>query len=199
MEVAVSFDAIVLCGGASRRMGTDKALLALGGKTFLERAVAAVADAERIVLVGPQREVADGRCLWTLEKPPGGGPVAALAQGLRLITADTAVVLAIDHPLVEPTTIQRLVSVATGHDGAIVVDPEGNDQPLVGVYRAIRLNDRLKEVRAVQGAALKAVIEGLDLARLEEDRAARDCDTPEDLASLESGHSDQRGDPFSSR
>ena len=181
----MSFDALVLCGGGSRRMGTDKALLELGDKTFLERALDAAADADRIVLVGPQREIENDRCIWTREDPPGGGPVAAIAAGVGLVASENVVILAVDHPFVEPPVIHRLLAAAGGHDGAIVVDPEGMAQPLVGIYRTARLSERLDALDAVEGAAIKTLVSGLDLARVEDDRAALDCDSPEDLTVLE--------------
>ncbi len=165
-------------------MGTDKALLELGGKTFLERALDAVAGAERIVLVGPEREVAGPLCVWTRENPPGGGPVAAIAAGLDLATSDRVVVLAVDHPLVQPAVIARLLAGVGDRDGAMVVGARADEQPLVGAYRRARLTARLEDTGKHAGAAIKDLISGLDLVRIEDQRAARDCDSADDLAAL---------------
>jgi hypothetical protein len=92
------FDAVVLAGGASRRMGQDKTTLYVGGLTLLDRVLASVAGAGRVVVVGPQRPVAREvvvgpqrpvarEVVWALEEPPGAGPVAALAAGLPHVTA----------------------------------------------------------------------------------------------------------------
>ena len=52
------FDAVVLAGGAARRLGgTDKPALRVDERTLLEHVVAAVAGAGRIVVVGPRRSL----------------------------------------------------------------------------------------------------------------------------------------------
>lgn len=52
----VVFDAIVLAGGGAARLdGADKPALDIGGASLLERVLTAVADADRIVVVGPVR------------------------------------------------------------------------------------------------------------------------------------------------
>lgn len=175
-------------------MGRDKALLALGDKTFLERALAATVDAGRVVLVGPRREVADDRCVWTREDPPGTGPVAAIARGIDLVSSKRVVLLAVDHPLVDASVIDGLLTASAGHDGAIVIDAQGRGQPLVGVYRTASLRERLTEMGVVGGAAISSLVSGLTLRHLVDDRAARDCDSPEDLAALEHDHSHADGD-----
>ena len=67
-------DAVVLAGGKARRLGgADKPGLEVGGLPLLERVVAAVADADIVVVVGPQRALALPRpVLWCEEQPPAG-------------------------------------------------------------------------------------------------------------------------------
>ncbi|MFM7562118.1 MAG: molybdenum cofactor guanylyltransferase, partial [Planctomycetota bacterium] len=50
---SVSLAGLILAGGMSRRMGTDKAALLLDGQTFLERIVERLAGSVRpLVIVG---------------------------------------------------------------------------------------------------------------------------------------------------
>ncbi|MGH3376563.1 MAG: NTP transferase domain-containing protein, partial [Actinoallomurus sp.] len=50
------YDAVVLAGGGARRLnGADKPGLRVGGRSLVAWVAAAVADAERLVLVGPRR------------------------------------------------------------------------------------------------------------------------------------------------
>jgi len=50
-------EAFILAGGASSRMGTDKARLVLEGKTFIERISQTLGDfASRVVIVGQPSE-----------------------------------------------------------------------------------------------------------------------------------------------
>jgi molybdopterin-guanine dinucleotide biosynthesis protein A len=174
-------DAIVLAGGeASRLGGVDKAGLVVGGRTLLQRTLDATVAASTTVIVGPRRPT-DRRVTWTREEPAGGGPAAAIEAGLKATTGELVVILAVDLPYVEAGDIAALTSGAEGRDGAIFVDGNGRDQPLVGVYRADRLRAALARLPETTGAAMHAVVDHLDIARIVNDRAAQDCDTPEDL------------------
>ena len=51
----------VLAGGASRRMGRDKALIDVGGRTLIDRALDVMADFDQVVVLGGSAQVAQ-RC-----------------------------------------------------------------------------------------------------------------------------------------
>ncbi|MGW1211656.1 NTP transferase domain-containing protein [Streptomyces sp. NPDC002499] len=146
-----AYDAVVLAGGAARRLGgADKPGVRVGGRALLDRVLAACADARTTVVVADVRPTARP-VLWTREEPPGGGPVAALAAGLAHTTAEHVVVLSADLPFLEPTTVQRLLAVLRAGDteGALLTDTDGRDQPLVAAYRADALH---REFAALAGA-----------------------------------------------
>ena len=175
-----SFDAIVLCGGAARRLGgTDKANVVVGGKTLLERAVDAVSGARRTIAVGPERDVTPSST-WTREEPAGTGPVAALAAGLKLVEEPVVVVLGVDFPFVDRACVDRLVESVGGSDGAIVEDDTGRHQFLVGAYRVARLEEALRD-RDPRDMAVTDLMAGLEVVRLRDPRASRDCDTWDDV------------------
>ena len=175
------YDAVVLAGGGARRLGgVDKPGLEVGGATLLDRVLSAVADAARVVVVGPQRPV--GRdVVWAREDPPGGGPAAALAAGLVHVHAATVVVLAADLPFLDPRTVAVLRAAAEGEDGAVLVDDEGRDQVLTSCWSTPRVRERATGDLA--GQPLRALLRGLAPVRLPapDPRAVQDVDTPEDL------------------
>jgi len=188
-----SYDAVVLAGGGARRLGgLDKPAQEVGGASLLDRVLAATADAQRTVVVGPERVTAR-QVLWTAEEPAGGGPVAALAAGLALVTAAWVVLLAADLPFVVAVTVYALLDALVssdgagpaGSDGALLVDDSGRDQLLVGVWRTAALRAALPDV--VNGARLGLVLGGLDAVRVSVPTVAgkpapwTDCDTDEDL------------------
>ncbi|MFI6782238.1 molybdenum cofactor guanylyltransferase [Micromonospora sp. NPDC050276] len=111
-----TYAAVVLAGGAARRMGgVDKPALPVGGRPMRDRVLAAVADATPRVLVGAADVVPSGVRV-VREDPPGGGPVAAAATGLALLAPDTALValLAADLPLLTRAAIGELLHQLAG-------------------------------------------------------------------------------------
>jgi molybdopterin-guanine dinucleotide biosynthesis protein A len=190
------YDAIVLAGGAARRLGgQDKPGLLVAGATLLARVVAAVADAGRIAVVGPPRDV-PREVVWCRESPPGGGPVAAAAAGLAATSAAVVVVLAADLPFVAPA-IPVLVAalsgpVSGGAEAAFLVDPDGRVNYLAGVWRRSALIAALRSVGLPDGASMRALSDAVSWSPVDDAAGwGRDCDTWADLAAARAA-ADQR-------
>ena len=98
--------AAVLCGGRSRRMGRDKALLRLGDQTLLERTVGVLSRlAPRVYLAcGAEERYAELGLECVLDRLPDGGPLAGLEAALTRLQADGGGwlgILACDMPRAE--------------------------------------------------------------------------------------------------
>ncbi|MEV6720994.1 NTP transferase domain-containing protein [Streptomyces xanthochromogenes] len=186
---APAYDAVVLAGGAAKRLGgADKPGLSVGGRALLDRVLTACAGAATTVVVGGRRPTARP-VVWTREEPAGGGPLAALDAGLRHASAESVLVLSADLPFLAAPTVDALLGELrrTGGDGVLCTDPDGRDQPLVAVYRAEPLRRGLALLASAHGALaglpLRLLTRELVLARVEADPLASfDCDTWEDLA-----------------
>ncbi|MGR6971613.1 NTP transferase domain-containing protein [Streptomyces cynarae] len=186
------YDAVVLAGGAARRLGgADKPGVRVGGRALLDRVLAACADADTTVVVAGARPTARP-VVWAREEPPGAGPVAALEAGLKRTTAADAVVLSADLPFLTERTVRRLLDAlrASGAEGALLTDPEGRDQPLVAAYRTAALRRELARLTAehtgLTGLPLRRLVAGLDLTRISDPVASFDCDTWDDIATARS-------------
>lgn len=193
----IGYDAVIPAGGRGSRLGgVDKPSLVVHGVSLADRAVASVAGARRVVLVG--HRVAPSphpRVRVARETPRWSGPVASLAAGLAAIDASApfTVVLAADLPSAAPA-VQRLLELAegaTGSDagGIVAVDGGGIRQPLLAVYRSDRLRDAVAAVVESaarsdgRGASMRAVLERMPLHEAEmPDEWCRDLDTPADAA-----------------
>jgi molybdenum cofactor guanylyltransferase len=182
------WQAVLLAGGRGSRLGgRHKPAIAVGGRTLLNRVLAAVAGADRVVVVGPV-EPTDRPVRWTREQPPGGGPVAALAAGLAEIDAAEIAVLATDLAGVTPGTIDRLRAARADGDGAVLCDGTGRRQWLIGAWRTERLRAALPA--ATIGVSLRSVMSTLDVVDVPElPGESTDIDTPDDLARM----TDQEG------
>ena len=200
--------AIVLAGGAARRMGgVDKTMLTVGGRTLLDTALAAVAACAHVIVVGPARPSDHDGVVWTREDPPRSGPAAALHRGLAMLDALDAsppdgadvAVLAADLPGVTPATIARLAvacrpapagtrSSADAPDGAVLVDGSGRPQLVIGVWRRDRLASAIASRADWAGVSLRELLAPLVAAPVPAvGEEASDVDTPADAHRWQAG------------
>lgn len=182
---------IVLAGGASQRMGRDKALLVLppGGETLAAgaaRRLAAVcaevlvADRERVTVPG----------LPSLPDGPGRGPAAGLLGAAAARPGRPLLVLACDLPAVPVALLESLAAIASRADLAL---PRwsGGLEPLCAVWgpaALARLADRVE--RGLYALHPLATDEGLAVRFLDDDwlgsfgpaeEVFRNVNTPADL------------------
>ena len=116
--------AIILAGGESRRMGQDKATLRLpppDGPRMIDHVIKALAQVvakQEMVVVGAGREMLG---LPTVpDMLTGQGPLVGLYSGLREAVRDWNFVVACDLPLLQPTLLHSLLTLASDEYEAIV-------------------------------------------------------------------------------
>ena len=182
---AVPFDAVVLAGGSSSRLGTDKTRVLVDGAPVLDRVLAAVSGARHRVVVGEARPVATS-VVWTQEHPPGSGPAAGVVAGLRLVRAPHAVLLAADSPSVTPATVARLLTALAGRRAVTLVDRDGRRQHLITAAETAALRAAGASRQDWADAAMHELMAPLDASTLPaEGDEAVDIDTPGQLAATQ--------------
>lgn len=198
MSVPGPYDAIVLAGGRSSRMGeVDKLGLVVGGRTLLAHACAAVGGARRIVVVGPAGQLGvPERATSVQEDPPHAGPAAAMGAGLAALGHDAAerlVVVAADVPRVADVVRALLAGLTEHeeHDGVVARAADGRRQPLLAAYRREAFAAALAAHEPLADLSAFRVTSGLDLVEVPlADDVLADIDTPADLhrVNQETGH-----------
>jgi molybdopterin molybdotransferase len=169
--------AIVLAGGASTRLGADKPEQRVGGRRLLDIALAAVVDADAVVVVGPPRDVPAGVTV-VCENPPGRGPVAALAAGFAALPDGPAdiVVLPADLSRITPVAVTALATARGDAPVALAVDDNGHRQYLTAVWDSAALAAALTANPARMRDLLPSNAVTCQMADVD------DVDTPEQLA-----------------
>ena len=103
----------VLAGGASRRLGRDKAAEPVGGRRMIDRAVSALEDhCTDVVVVSSRADTPSGAWRRIEDARPDGGPLCGIEAALlhaRASGREGAIVLAVDLPLVGAQDIGHLV------------------------------------------------------------------------------------------
>ena len=187
-----SLSGIVLAGGASSRMGRNKALMSLEGQTLVERVVRALsALTDDIVIVandaGPYRFL---NLPIVPDIQPGYGPLMGLYSGLQAACGELAMAAAVDMPFLSPDLLKTLVALAPGCD---VVIPRAQDRlhPLCAVYRRTSCLPAIEQ--AIQRGQRRLIAFHPDVRVCEVDeetlrqvdpdlRALMNVNTPEELA-----------------
>jgi molybdenum cofactor cytidylyltransferase len=110
---------IILSAGASRRMGTPKALLPLDGETFLDRLIRLFSEVAvtPIVVLGHQAEqiragIQRGASVrFAVNPDPERGMLSSLQCGLEAVPPEAEAVMftPVDHPNLETSTLEKLI------------------------------------------------------------------------------------------
>ena len=162
----------VLTGGASTRMGRDKALVEVDGVPMAERVAAALRDAGATAIArvgGASGDVVDAF--------PGEGPLGGLITALRWAGGDAVVTAPCDMPWIEASHVQALVDALGDHDVALA-----GDQHLFAAWNA----SALPKLEAADDAGERAPKRALSNLRtavvaLPPGPWSADVDTPDDL------------------
>jgi molybdopterin-guanine dinucleotide biosynthesis protein A len=196
---------VVLAGGASQRLGQDKALLRIGaGPTLLERTVATVHAAGLREVVLSVSTVERGRALrdavpavaglrLVVDAEPGRGPLGALHAALSAVPHHHVLLVACDMPRLHVAALRALLEEPRDGD-AVVPRVAGRDQPLAALYgpACLPLTARLlaqgrlamRDLLAAPSLRVRVLDEGC-LARAGVPAAAFDnLNTPADLEAL---------------
>lgn len=202
----MEFDAIILAGGRSSRLGgVPKSALIYDGATLLERSLSAAGAAVRTVVVGPDPgDLPDG-VLTCREEPPFAGPAAAIAAGLDALAADHAarpgaaapapftLVLACDMPRSAAAVRVLAASLADapergGGEGVMAVSDDGRKQPLAGFYGTAALQRCVTDAvhrGSLENASVFALLARLDVREVRVPPGSTDdVDTWDDASAL---------------
>lgn len=193
--VEVPLVGAVLTGGASRRMGRTKALVAIDGTPMAARVVAALrgAGCAPVVAIG-----GDPDELTVLGVPvvpddhPGEGPLGGLVTAMAAFAAQDAsalLVVACDLPFLTPTDLAELVRVAADQPAAdVVMAHTDRPEPACALWRP----SARPAVDAAYAAGERAIHRVLDRLAVVEvglpGTALRNINVPADLPGYPCGH-----------
>jgi len=126
---------LVLAGGASRRMGRDKAQILFDSEPLVIRAVRRLARVctDVVVASGDGHRLDHLGVTQVADALPGAGPLAGIAAGLESARHDLVAVIAVDMPAASPAVLAFLAGLWQG-EAAVVPVVAGRWEPLHAVW-----------------------------------------------------------------
>ena len=126
---------IILAGGKSLRLGRDKALEEIGGKSLIQRAIERVSALENEIMVvtSSSDQLPDLSVRRVVDVYPGKSALGGLYSGLRAATSFHSLVVACDMPFLNIALLRHLMEACPGFD-IVIPRVAGNLEPLHTVY-----------------------------------------------------------------
>lgn len=126
---------VILAGGESRRMGTNKSLLPLAGARFIDHVYRTCADlfAEVIIVTNTPGLYADLPCRKVPDLFIAQGSLAGIHAGLSQSRTDKIFVVACDMPFLNPALVRRICASAASAD-VIIPRSRSGHEPLHALY-----------------------------------------------------------------
>lgn len=133
----MNIGAVILCGGKSRRMGSDKAMLTFDGLPFLERLLHELSDFDELLISVDSPENHSQIKLPTItDIYPDCGPMGGLHAALNSCKAEALLTLSCDMPLFRRELAEYLCAeLAPDADAVVPLTSDGRMHPLCAVYR----------------------------------------------------------------
>ena len=202
MTEPASLAGVVLAGGASLRMGRDKATMPVPAAlldsndgseapiTMVERVVSVVGQRCQPVFVvaAPGQSLPDLPARVVRDDVRGVGPLLATGRGLRAAAeagAKRAFLAAADMPLLTADVIDLLEARAIELDADVVLPWDGRDHYLAAVYRT-ELADQVDALVAAGERSMRALVDRVDAQRIviPESRSLINLNSDADLRTL---------------
>ncbi|MFI5314843.1 MAG: molybdenum cofactor guanylyltransferase [Myxococcota bacterium] len=182
----------VLCGGASTRMGRDKATLPYEGVPLGRRVADALAEClARVRIVGKANQLPALGLEVIVDRHPTRAPLIGVAAALAACEASAVLVAACDLVHLDPRVVLALTALAPADGAADVIAPLGprGPEPLLAIYRPrllLEIERRIARGELALRALLRDVatlfIPEADLRALDPSlRSLTNANFPEDL------------------
>jgi len=129
---------IILAGGKSLRLGRNKSLATIGGKSLIQWVVDRLAAISTEIVIANARgqEIpcsSNVRSITVADIYPGKGPLAGIHSGLIAASSRRAIVVSCDTPFLSVGLLEYMIQTCPGSD-IVVPHMKEKVEPLCAVY-----------------------------------------------------------------
>ena len=127
---------IILAGGKSSRMGSDKGLLMLNDKPFIQHIIEVLNGLVSEILIVSNNTNHDIFEFKRIEDViENAGPLAGVYSGLKASKTDYNLVLSCDVPLITSHILKTLMNETDNKHDIVQLESQGRTMPLVAIYK----------------------------------------------------------------
>ncbi|RMZ51596.1 molybdenum cofactor guanylyltransferase [Flavobacteriaceae bacterium PRS1] len=127
---------IILAGGKSSRIGSDKGFLLLNEKAFIQHIIEAMQPLVKDIIIVSNNSDYDILNLKRVnDLIENSGPLAGIYSGLHHSNTENNLVLSCDVPLINTETLKKLTANIEEHIDVIQLESKGKTMPLIAMYK----------------------------------------------------------------
>ena len=163
---------LVLTGGLSTRMGTDKALIKVDGKTILDRTVNLLSSYSNQVFVSLRedqgQELNRSKYEMLFDEPNLKGPMAGIMSAAKYDAESPRIIVSCDLPLLDDETIKQLLDMrAKDKDASVFSDKEVGIEPLCAIYEPALLQKLQKNPQIIEKMSPQMTLKKMNINIIE--------------------------------
>ncbi|MGD9992685.1 MAG: molybdenum cofactor guanylyltransferase [Salinivirgaceae bacterium] len=125
---------IVMAGGKSSRMGTNKALLPFQGKRLIDRSVETLLPLVNKIIISSNEPLPELPYPQIADSVEAIGPLGGLQACLNFSSTEWNMLIPCDTPFLSDSLYQQMLQHTTAVDAVIVTHSKGKIEPLIGLY-----------------------------------------------------------------
>lgn len=153
------FTGIILAGGQSKRMGSDKALLPYRGKPLVMYSIELLQPYCETILISSNNPALGTFGYDTVpDIYPKIGPIGGLYSTLTVSSDTHNLVCPCDMPKIKPAVIEKIISTLSGQSAVVVREAAGKTNPLLGYYNRSCLKGLKEQIDKGEYMMQEAVI-----------------------------------------
>ena len=189
MKAEKQITGIILAGGKSTRMGTDKGLISYKNKTFVEHIISAIQPfVDEIIIISNLNSYDKFELKRYDDLIKNAGPLAGIYTGLYYSNTENNLVVSCDVPLISTEILELLIKAQESQSDIIQILSKGKTMPLIALYKKCCETQFYKLLknneRRLQVAVNQCKVKNITLSSQTE-LFTKNINTPEDLKIIE--------------